>query len=137
MSNNLEEVISVCSHTLQLKMTKLQSFTRILSRVSLIPPSFPLRSDPPPVKTRNNGGPSQVVAEGERRISLYDILTSDAPIPPHGDRVGTVPRPSRGISSPAGSRRASIFDRIADVVFNEEQKEKELVDVVAVRSVVM
>lgn len=34
-----------------------------------------------------------------------------------------------------GARRASIFDRIADVVFNEEQKEQNPVDTVAVRSV--
>ncbi len=33
-----------------------------------------------------------------------------------------------------GARRASIFDRIADVVFNEEQKEQNPVDAVAVRS---
>lgn len=34
-----------------------------------------------------------------------------------------------------GARRASIFDRIADVVFSEEQKEQNPVDAVAVRSV--
>lgn len=34
-----------------------------------------------------------------------------------------------------GARRASIFDRIADVVFNEEQKEQNPVDAVAIRSV--
>lgn len=32
-----------------------------------------------------------------------------------------------------GARRASIFDRIADVVFNEEQKDQDPVDADAVR----
>lgn len=93
---------------------------------------------------------------GERRLSLYDVLTGEAPLPPPrgekpdagtaaasimsggrfhrnrcsggggGDESDTVPLGG-------GARRASIFDRIADVVFNEEQKDQNPVDAVAVR----
>lgn len=81
---------------------------------------------------------------GERRVSLYDVLTGDAPLPPRGGG-STGPGPNAGvynggrngggIAPLGGARRASIFDRIADVVFNEEQKEEDPVDAVAVRSV--
>lgn len=105
-------------------------------------------------------------ASGERRLSLYDVLTGEAPIRPLPKRetpeassgaaraetaaaadtmsdrgVGRGIRGSGGgsgngvIALGRGGRRASIFDRIADVVFNEEQKEQNPVDAVAVRSV--
>ncbi|CAM9928083.1 unnamed protein product [Ectocarpus sp. 12 AP-2014] len=128
-----------------------------------------------PVSTRNGGSSSLrwsprhrkmksstvVVAEGsgERRLSLYDVLTGEAPLPPTrggmpdtagaeaasttGREVGRGLRSGGGGSGGSGigvvplgggARRASIFDRIADVVFNEEQKERDPVDAIAVRS---
>lgn len=101
-----------------------------------------------------------MVAEGsgERRLSLYDVLTGEAPLPPTrggmpdtagaeaasttGREVGRGLRSGGGGGSGSGigvvpldggARRASIFDRIADVVFNEEQKEQDPVDAIAVR----
>lgn len=71
-----------------------------------------------------------------RRISLYDVLTSDTPINLRADGMGmaTPLGASKGSGfAPPGSRRASIFDRIADVVFYEEQNEDEPVDALAVR----
>ncbi|CAN0308880.1 unnamed protein product [Ectocarpus sp. 4 AP-2014] len=121
-----------------------------------------------PVSTRNGGSSSlrwsprhrkmnssTVVAEGsgERRLSLYDVLTAEAPLPPTrggipdtagaeaastaGREVGRGLRCGGGsgvVPLGGGARRASIFDRIADVVFNEEQKEQDPVDTIAVRS---
>ncbi|CAM9990538.1 unnamed protein product [Ectocarpus fasciculatus] len=134
------------------------------------------RSRKEPVPTRDGGSSlrwsprhrkmnsSTVVAEGsgERRLSLYDVLTGEAPLPP--TRGGTPDTAGAEAGSTAGrevgrglvrsgggggggggsgigvvplgggARRASIFDRIADVVFNEEQKQQDPVDAIAVRS---
>ncbi|CAM9547224.1 unnamed protein product [Ectocarpus sp. 6 AP-2014] len=127
-----------------------------------------------PVPARNGGSSSlrwsprhrkmnssTVAAEGsgERRLSLYDVLTGEAPLPPSrggmpdttsAEAASTTRREvGRGLRSGGGggggggigvvplgggARRASIFDRIADVVFNEEQKEHDPVDATAVRS---
>lgn len=83
---------------------------------------------------------------GERRVSLYDVLTGDAPLLPRGEGVDSFTNSAVAGSSASGAnysgshiaplggvRRASIFDRIADVVFNEEKKEQTPVDAVAVR----
>lgn len=82
---------------------------------------------------------------------MYDVLTGDAPLPPpRGDKSdaagamaandasGVRFHSTRGhgndiVPLGGGSRRASIFDRIADVVFNEEQKDQDPVDADAVR----
>lgn len=96
-------------------------------------------------------------ASGERRLSLYDVLTGEAPLPPPrgetSDAAGAgaatiasgggrfhASRSSGGggngiVPLGSGARRASIFDRIADVVFNEEQKDQDPVDADAVRYV--
>lgn len=94
----------------------------------------------------------------ERRLSLYDVLTGESPLPPrregdnsgaadaaaastmnggrfHGNRCSDGGRGDENGVAPlgGGARRASIFDRIADVVFNEAQKDQNPVDAVAVR----
>lgn len=94
---------------------------------------------------------------GERRLSLYDVLTGEAPLPPpRGEKPDAAGAAASGVMSGGrlhgnrysdggggdesgivplggGARRASIFDRIADVVFNEEQKDQDPVDAVAIR----
>lgn len=99
---------------------------------------------------------------GERRLSLYDVLTGEAPLPPpQAEKLDATAAASATITSRGrfhggrcsgggggggggengvgllggGARRASIFDRIADVVFNEEQKDLDPVDAFAVRYV--
>ena len=91
---------------------------------------------------------------GERRLSLYDVLTGEAPLlPSRGDEPGAAADataasaardglffstcgPEQGtVPLGGGARRASIFDRIADVVFNEEQQYLDPVDTDAVRCV--
>lgn len=82
---------------------------------------------------------------------MYDVLTGEAPLPPprgekpdaagavaanvaHGGLLHRSRAHEDGIVPlGGGARRASIFDRIADVVFNEEQKENDPVDTDAVR----
>lgn len=87
---------------------------------------------------------ASVGRSGARRVSLYDVLTGDSPLPPRAETATTATSEATAAGArgggdgtiPAGcARRASIFDRIADVVFNEEQKDENPVDAVAVRSV--
>lgn len=92
-------------------------------------------------------------SSGERRLSLYDVLTGEAPLPlsrttgvasceataAAGSKSGAGGVGYRSgcggvVPLGGGARRASIFDRIADVVFNEEQKDQNPVDAAAVRS---
>lgn len=61
---------------------------------------------------------------------MYDILTAET-LPPRGENGGLAAGGTGRL--PGASRRASIFDRIADVVYNEEHKDQEPVDTVAVR----
>lgn len=104
-------------------------------------PSTEYSSAAPQDHKTNNSTASSAPAgrSGERRISLYDVLTGDAPLPPRVERGVTAAAEAgagraSGTHPPlGGARRASIFDRIADVVFNEEQKEENPVDAVAVR----
>lgn len=92
----------------------------------------------------------------ERRVNLYDVLTGEAPLVPAPQRLvsstiapgeggmATGSSATAGGSGPGSSplalfgstHRASIFDRIADIVFNEENVNRDPVDANAVRLVV-
>lgn len=73
---------------------------------------------PPPPRRETPEAPSGSMSGGGVGLGVHSV----------GGGNGVVPLGR-------GARRASIFDRIADVVFNEEQREQNPVDAVAVRSV--